>query len=483
MRCHELPEEMHDKVLFELNITDEKIDCTTSIVTALGQAENEIQSLDETIASIQKLKPQCDKLDYILAASSGTICGLLDIFFVSNPGKSHFENITDKWFEHRTMDFAKMCGWNSKGETNISSAIRYLENKFKIPYDQRGMGDAASFIFDLNATNHHFKSLAHNPSLLGLFFSILDQFTNTSHFVSGGELISLQKADEKFELRGNNIPSKLFCAFVNWFGHLISDNSGSSGSKGRGMGIPSPLWTWTNDIITIKNKLNIPVMQFDQSVNELALKIYEEGYDVRYQTAQAIPVFINEMLVRIIYSVRRLMKCFADKEKANRSMKLMWEKCEPFKNPTVKRMLTVAHGTFCILDIGEAAICGVATGGGIFNPIEFFLRLNIVGVGRFTISLYGEASRGIKIHSAEREVEFVKKEKMIINNYIEGLKLLSDRYDDKELVDFIYDLEKDDMYITAFKKSIELAEKRNVPEKNKLNNKEEIDAYFSGGKS
>ena len=80
---------------------------------------------------------------------------------------------------------------------------------------------------------------------------------------------------------------------MNWFGHLISDNSGSSGSKGRGMGIPSPLWTWTNDIITIKNKLNIPVMQFDQSVNELALKIYEEGYDVRYQTAQAIPVFIN----------------------------------------------------------------------------------------------------------------------------------------------------------------------------------------------
>ena len=41
--------------------------------------------------------------DYILAASSGTICGLLDIFFVSNPGKSHFENITDKWFEHRKM--------------------------------------------------------------------------------------------------------------------------------------------------------------------------------------------------------------------------------------------------------------------------------------------------------------------------------------------------------------------------------------------
>ena len=37
-------------------------------------------------------------------------------------------------------------------------------------------------------------------------------------------------------------------------GHLVSDMTGSSGSKGRGMGIPSPLWCWTNDIITIKSE-------------------------------------------------------------------------------------------------------------------------------------------------------------------------------------------------------------------------------------
>ena len=78
--------------------------------------------------------------------------------------------------------------------------MRYLERRFKVPYDQRGAGDAASFIFDLNPKNHHFKSLAHNPTLLGLFFSILDQFNNTSHFVSGGELISLQNANPGFEL-------------------------------------------------------------------------------------------------------------------------------------------------------------------------------------------------------------------------------------------------------------------------------------------
>jgi len=60
-------------------------------------------------------------------------------------------------------------------------------------------------------------------------------------------------------------------------------------------------------------------------------------------------------------------------------------------------MLTVAHGTFCMMDLGDATIRAFITGGGTFNVTEFFLRLNIVGVGRFTISLYDEAKRAIVI--------------------------------------------------------------------------------------
>ena len=395
----DLSVESKSGMVLDLTIQNDNFDFASSISTALEQADLEIQTLNETIASIKGLKPDCDRLDYILAASSGALCGIIDIFLVGKPGESPLGDITDKWFANRTMDFAKLCGWKGEGE---KSAIRFLENKFKVPYDQTGRGDAASSIFDLSPSNHHFKSLAHNPTLCGLFFSILDQFQNTSHFVSGGQLISLEKADDKFELRGHDVPSKLFCAFVNWFGHLISDMSGSSGGKGRGMGIPSPFWAWTNDIIVIKNKLGIPVSQFDEAVNELALNIYESGYDMRFQAAQAIPVFINEMVVRMIYAVRRLFRYFSNTEKADRSFKLMWNTCEPFSNATVKRMLTVAHGTFCVMDIGDATIRGFIAGAGTFNPTEFFLRLNIVGVGRFAISLYGEGKRALCYWRAEK---------------------------------------------------------------------------------
>lgn len=472
-------------ILADLCINDNHFEFASNIYTAMKSAELEKQVLtekiEESLETIKELTPQCDKLDYILSASSGALCGVIDIFLVGKPGESPLGNITDKWFEERTKDFAKLCGWKDKKNKGIKSAIGFLERKFKIPYDLRGAGDAAKDVFDLNPGNHHFKSLGHNPTILGLFFSILDQFRNTATFVTGGELISLQDAVKDFNLQGNDIPSKIFCGFKNWFGHLMSDISGSSGSKGRGMGIPSPFWSWTNDIIAIKRKLNIPVSEFDKAINKLALEIYKQGYDVRFQTTQAIPVFINELIVRFIYSVRRLINYFVSTEKKDRSFKNMWKTCEPFSNATVKRMLTVAHGVFCLVDISDATVRGFISGAGNFNVTEFALRLNIIGVGRFAISLYGEGKRAIKKGHAKEEHYYLVREKNILENYIEGLKVLSVAYDDKELLTFTEDLLNSKLYKIGFMKSIELAKKRKVASEDILESKVDIDNYFKGG--
>ena len=476
--------ENRKSILLEMNVGEDTYSFPSTISTALIDANAELKELEEkieeTTETVKSLTPDCDKLDYILSASSGALCGIMDVFLVGKPGESPLGDITDKWFANRTIDFAKLCGYKGD-ETSLSSAISFLEKKFKIPYDQSVGGDIFKELLNLTPSNHHFKSLGHNPTLLGLFFSILNQFTNTSSFVSDGELITLNNSDSDFELKGHNIPSKLFCGFVNWFGHIISDISGSSSSKGRGMGVPSPIWAWTNDIIAIKRKLNIPVSEFDKSVNELALKMFKEGYDVRFQTAQAIPVFINEMVVRLIYSIRRLVRYYAETKKEDRTFALLWKSCEPFSNATVKRMLTVAHGTFCLVDLGDAAIRGFVTGGGYFNFVEFFMRVNIVGVGRFTISLYGEVKRGISRHSAQEELSFVKRERVVVTYYIDGLKLLAAAYDDTSLLSFVDELQNSKMYVVAFEKSAKLAELRKVPEKEILKTKSDIDSYFHGG--
>ena len=470
-------------ILLQLGINENGYEFASDIKTALSTTQGELEvvssKLEKNLDSLNKLTPECDKTDYILSACSGALCGVIDVFLVGKPGESPGGEITDMWFANRTEDFARLCGWTGdKG--NLSSAIRYLEKKFKIPYDQNGMGDIAKELLDLTPTNHHFKSLGHNPTILGLFFSILNQFTNTSHFVSEGELITFSKFDGDFHLEGKDLPSKLFCGFTNWFGHLISDMSGSSSSKGRGMGIPSPFWSWTNDIIAIKKKLNLPVGEFDKSINELALDIYKQGYDARFQAAQAIPVFVNELLVRFIYSIRRLVRYFSMTKKDDRSFSLLWKSCEPFSNATIKRMLTVAHGTFCVIDAGDAIARGFATGGSSFNVTEFVLRLNIVGIGRFTISLYGETSRGLKRNDIKEDIIILKREKLILADYVEGLKFLAEIYDDESLLLFTRELKESDMYVQAFEKSVILAEKRNVPKDEILRNKADIDSYFKG---
>lgn len=478
--------EHNRRVLLEMDIQENGYDFTSSIDEALSHAELEITVLNETIDSVNALKPECDKLDYVLAASSGAICGVLDIFLVGKPGESPIGNVTDEWFKNRTIDFANLVKDKDRGKfDSFKSAVRFLEKKFDIPYDQTGLQGAAREVFELTPDNHHFKSLSHNLTLLGLFFSILDQFSNTSHFVTGGQLITLEKAKEGFELQGGNVPAKLFCAFVNWFGHIISDVSGTPKSKSRGMGIPSPLWAWSNDIIAIREKLTekhiIGQSTFGDSFNELALTLFEKGYDSRFQTAQTIPVIVNEMIVRFFYALRRMVKFFSVTEKETQSLETLWKACEPFSNATVKRMLTVAHGTFCLIDAGEATVKGFAGGAGTFNPVEFFLRLNIIGAGRFTVSLYGEAKRRIAINIAAKNAIIAAREKLIVEDYIDGLNQLFIMYDDKELLTFAEDLKNSDP-IKAFEKTVILAEKRGVPEEKVLKTKTEGDDYFAGRK-
>ena len=119
---------MSDTSILELCITDDGFSFVSSIETACIAAANELTNLEETIQSVALLKPKCDKLDYALAASCGALCGLMDIFLVGKPRKSQ---IVDKWFANRTMDFAKLCGWNGKGKDSLSSAIGFLEKNSK----------------------------------------------------------------------------------------------------------------------------------------------------------------------------------------------------------------------------------------------------------------------------------------------------------------------------------------------------------------
>lgn len=439
------------------------------IFDALKNAEYEKSLIDNLIKNsmkeMEKLTSNCDKLDYILSASIGALSSVLDIFF-----RNKFNDKVDVSFDNLVKKIAGLNGW--KGEDK-KSAIRFLENLYKIPYDQRGAGDVASEIFELTPKNHHFKSLGHNFSITGLLCSIIDQFNNTSTFVSRGEVISI-KGDLGFELRGNNFLSKVFYGFVNWFGHIISDVAGSSSSTGRGMGIPSPFVSWTNDVVVVLSKFNIKPNEFIIKMNEFSKELYENNkFDLRTQISQGIPVLMTEILIRFMYMIRRMVAYFRTIEN-NFDFSEMWEKCEPFSNSSVGRMLLVGHSAFSMVNVVGS---GILSG---FNPAKFFINFNIIGSGTLILYLSKEVKNQIKKGKIEKDIEKNRYMEEINCSYIKELNRLSEFYGNDEL-SALKDYLKDNKYEEAFNRSIYFAENRGV--ENIMRTVEDLDAYFLNDKN
>lgn len=303
---------------------------------------------------------QCDKYDYTIAGTCGLIGGLIDIFFVGLPGEGPLGKLADDFTDQLVQKFAKANGWQGakEGSDPVASAIGFLERNFGVNYDHRHGGDVDGQ-FNMSTKNHHIKSLAHSPDLVGLFFSLLAQFTSTAHFVSDGKLITVDT--ETFELRGSNLVAKLFAGFTNWLGHLFSDMAGSSGAQGRGSGIPMPFYS-------LLQFVNVGEFgQHRQSFATVAVKVFEQGYDLRHGMALSIPVLVTELLTRIMWSAKQ---AFYHRKPLR--------ECLPLdSNPELRRMLMVAHGTLCLIDGADAALRSYG------DMVGFLLRTNLVAWARF----------------------------------------------------------------------------------------------------
>lgn len=349
---------------------------------------------------------KCDKYDYLVAVACGVLGDLIDIFFVGVPKNSALGAWTDEQVNHAVMSFAKAMGWKQNG-----NPILYLEAAFPVNYDQRHSGDINGF-FTMATTDHHMKSLAHSPDIIGLFFSILNQFTNTSSFLVDGQIIHV--ATDTYELQGSNFISKIFCGVVNWFGHLMSDIAGSSDSmeKGnRGSGIVIPFYELFGlcnfgTFSVVKNKDKQPII-IKKTLAEIATMAFQRGYDFRFGMAQAVPVIITELSIHLIWALRRrfqynmpLKECIPSKRHAN-----------------LRVMILIGDGTLCVMDGLDA---GIKSGG---DALLFFMRLNLVAWFRLAMLVLKEVCIRIGFQgSIDRVLEAYKRINEALLQYLRELE-------------------------------------------------------------
>ncbi len=372
---------------------------------SLNEIDNLTKRIDDLNKEINRLTNNADKTDYILSVASGILCGLLDSFFV---GEFSIEN-ANKWGTEKIVKFVKEVAENmNQKNMDLYDSVSYLEDEFKIP------SDAVYNVFG-GATQHHLRDFAHHPTIVGLVFSILTQVTGKAYGIGQDGFFKIVPVDNDFI--GQNFTSKISLGLITWFFHLVSDVAGSTSSlrmDSPGTGLPGPILSTLFEMSKIPFFNKSGKTDFTMWITKLwngtlpGLKERRIHFDMRTELGvwrelgkQAIPVIINECFVRGFYFIRRLANNLKENPVHSLSdfINLDWQQILPFKNRTVARMITIASGTFTIVDLADAAIHSALQGGTPADPkfwASFVLRVNFVGVGRFAIALFTDIRMGVQ---------------------------------------------------------------------------------------
>lgn len=457
----------YDAVVSHNNLLAESISEKTGLPSVIYPTSENLREVIEVDWSENVKK--ADKTDYLIAISSGAISGLIDSFFV---GKFSIER-ANEWGSEKTNEFvikiARLNGY--KGE-ELPGAIAFMEKKFGIAADSKTSDFGGGL-------QHHLRDFSHHFNICGLMCSIFTQFsckvvgTDTS-----GKLLVVDVTDNPFI--GDTFEEKILFGFVHWFFHMVSDMAGSKSTAGKGTGIPGPI------LSLVKEASALPCFR-DKKIGEEELHVWvsklfngtllakrdKNGkiiepvkFDLRSEIGilqefgrQSIPVLINECMVRGMYFLRRFIIAIREAEVHYISdlKNIATAELLPFNNRVIRRMVTVASGTFLAIDSADAAIRSVIKNKGI-NPkffVDFAVNINYAGIGRFVIAckLDGESV-------AEDIRESSEKRAQIEIEFEQGVANLECWSLDYEQLRVLYSLEKlileDDISITKKESTKEL---------------------------
>ena len=397
------------------------------------------RAIYELDKQIDMLESHADKLDYLVAACSGLLCGALDVLWVGDFDLARGREASSEAVDGFVTKIAQAAGYDGD---DLTGAVRLLEKLAPIP------SDASTPDFG-GGLQHHLRDFAHHPTPAGLAFSLLTQFTGRVYGVSTADAFLVMDVPERaLNLIGETVPEKLLFGTLRWFLHLVSDMAGSGSTAGLtgGTGIPGPLLSLAKELSATPLFRNISVG--DVSLSEFLSKLFngtllakrdasgriirdtQLRFDLRGELGalselgrQAIPVIANECVVRGFYLMRHLASQISRvRPRALEDMqRISWEDVKPFGNPTIDRMLTISTGVFTSVDVAAAAASET-----------WWLSVNYVGVCRFAVAVGKDVSWSLKardlkrIRSAYEVIRaniYTKENNAVYDNMGEGLGL------------------------------------------------------------
>lgn len=284
----------------------------------LASADERVRILNEEYNTLHRLDP----VDVTIGVSAGILSSVVDILLVGIPERTSegtrgrpLENYVRDWFLERFPP------------EEMERLARGVSSK--VPYDAPfNAGFTSEYVEGLWPTMHRLYSLGHDP-LLGFVVGTLD--------ILRGKMTTIDKfgriLSQEIPRYAGREEASVFAALCKQVIHLKTDATTS-------MGLPAPLMGLFN------------LMQFgsvgeeEQTIAEIVQGMYYEGYDFQHFCAQAIPVMLTEVVVRLGYFLKRVLEGHGIRE----SIPITADR---ERRPKLGTMLFMAHSVTAAVNAGR----------------------------------------------------------------------------------------------------------------------------------
>lgn len=358
-----------------------------------------------------------DRWDCAAAMASGVMTAALDVLWAEDISIENAHDWGREKIEAFVIKTARMQGY--KG-IDLAGAVRLLEEDFPIGADKLTNEFGGG-------KYHHLRDFSHHPTLIGLLFSILSQFTGVN-FGTDVNGAFIHRAIP--EWKKPDLLSGVYNGSIVWFFHMVSDVAGSSSSiemVREGTGLPGPLLSLLKEFSSIpgirtlagkdeNGRYNLSLLCSKLFQGTLFMEKNAAGeltrapirFDLRTElgimneavkSKQYVPILINEGIVCSFYTLSRLTRVLHSHPDQTQQelQELDLRQVLPGRGPALRRMRMIASTTFTAVDMGSAGIWAYLEHKG--DPGGFALcflqRINYFGLIRLGMAGSAELEKAV----------------------------------------------------------------------------------------
>ena len=248
---------------------------------------------------------ELNNIDIVICSVSSILSILIDVIFVGTPEIVKVYKGGENFDGSILTEMLRKIG--NTNDSKIAPLLQWFSDKCKVPYD------ISAYKGTVTPNNHRLRSFGHDP-LFGLMFAVADIILGTTTCVDNSGQLKILVNKRKAPT------SEKWLAVIYYLGHLISDVC-----TARGLPIPGfcSLQFFQTEIV-------------DKSIAKIAENMYLDGYDLRHMVSMGIPVFINEMIIKIYCEMSKqstdTVFTIAEMEKVKLDNKLKEEKMRVITN-------------------------------------------------------------------------------------------------------------------------------------------------------